>query len=282
MGTDDGNLQLTRDGGKTWTNVARHRAGTLPKASWVSWVEASRFDAATAYAAFDRHTFGDMTPYVYGTRDFGKTWQPLVSAPEQGVRGYAHVIKEDSSTPRLLFVGTEFGLWISLDGGAVGRVQGRRLPGGRGARHRDPPARQRPRARHARPRHLDRGRHHAAARARARPAAKRRLPRGPAGTAAHQRAGRMAEGDASFVGRNPPGGAVITYYQTTRHLFGPLKLEVLDADGKVIDIPGQPAPRHQPRRLVHAGEGAAGAAAASSPMPAHRGRACCPARTPCG
>ena len=61
VGTDDGNLQLTRDGGKTWTNVAGNRAWALPKASWVSWVEASRYDAATAYAAFDRHTFGDMT-----------------------------------------------------------------------------------------------------------------------------------------------------------------------------------------------------------------------------
>src|SRR6185436_162140 len=71
-GTDDGNLQLTKDGGKTWNNLIDKVPG-LPKASWVSWVEASRFDAATAYAAFDRHSFGDMNPWVYKTIDFGQT-----------------------------------------------------------------------------------------------------------------------------------------------------------------------------------------------------------------
>ena len=64
VGTDDGNLQLTRDGGKNWTNVIGNVPG-LPKNSWVNWVQASNFDPGTAYAAFDRHTFGDMAPYVY-------------------------------------------------------------------------------------------------------------------------------------------------------------------------------------------------------------------------
>src|SRR5437660_5934152 len=103
VGTDDGNVQLTRDGGKTWSNVVGNVAG-LPKSSWVSWVEASRFDGATAYAAFDRHTFGDTAPWVYRTTDFGKSWKRIVS-PEQGVRGYAHVIKEDAVRSTLLFVG---------------------------------------------------------------------------------------------------------------------------------------------------------------------------------
>src|SRR5260221_8246352 len=104
-GTDDGNLQVTRDGGKTWTNVignvpdranrpaasasqdggktsgnpAANPSG-LPRNSWVSWVQASNFDAGAAYAAFDRHTFGDFTPYVYMTTDYGQTWTPLVTA----------------------------------------------------------------------------------------------------------------------------------------------------------------------------------------------------------
>ena len=77
VGTDDGNLQLTRDGGKSWTNVVANVPG-LPAASWVSWVEASRFVPATAYAAFDRHTFGDMTPWVFRTTDFGKSWTRIV------------------------------------------------------------------------------------------------------------------------------------------------------------------------------------------------------------
>src|SRR5579862_4250739 len=77
---------------------------------------ASRFDEATAYATFDRHTFGDLNPYVYKTTDYGKTWTAL-PAQESGARGYAHVITEDTLDPNLLFLGTEFGLWISVDGG---------------------------------------------------------------------------------------------------------------------------------------------------------------------
>ena len=111
-GTDDGNLQLTRDAGSTWTNVVGNVPG-LPKASWVSWVEASRFDAGTAYVTFDRHTFGDMTPWVYKTSDYGVSWARIIG-PNQGVRGYAHVVKEDTVERRLLFVGTEMGLWSPL------------------------------------------------------------------------------------------------------------------------------------------------------------------------
>ena len=109
----------------------QRRRATCPDcrpASWVSWVEASRYDAGTAFAAFDRHTFGDMTPWVYRTTDYGKTWTRIVG-PDKGVRGYAHVIKEDTVERRLLFLGTELGLWISIDGGAKwARVQGQRLP----------------------------------------------------------------------------------------------------------------------------------------------------------
>jgi len=79
-------------------------------------VEASLYDAGTAYATFDRHTSGDMEPHVFKTTDYGKTWTPIFAA-DSGVRGYAHVIKEDTVSPSLLFLGTEFGLWISLDSG---------------------------------------------------------------------------------------------------------------------------------------------------------------------
>jgi len=119
VGTDDGNLQVTRDGAKSWSNVVGN-VPNLPKASWVSWVEASLHDAGTAYTTIDRHTFGDMEPYVFKTTDYGKTWTPIVAA-NSGVRGYAHVIKEDTVSPSLLFLGTEFGLWISLDSGNTGR-----------------------------------------------------------------------------------------------------------------------------------------------------------------
>src|SRR5689334_9805148 len=115
VGTDDGNVQLTRDGGKTWTNVTGNVTG-VGTAPWVSWVEAGRFDEGTAYATFDRHVYGDMKPYAYKTSDYGKTWTPL-PLQQAGVRGYAHVTKEDTQNRNLLFLGTEFGLWVSYDGG---------------------------------------------------------------------------------------------------------------------------------------------------------------------
>jgi photosystem II stability/assembly factor-like uncharacterized protein/outer membrane lipoprotein-sorting protein len=235
IGTDDGNVQLTRDGGKTWSNVAGNVKGA-PKGLWVSWVEASRFDTATAYVAFDRHTFGDMTPWVYRTADFGKTWKRIVS-PEQGVRGYAHVIKEDAVKPSLLFVGTEFGLWISTDGGATwAEFKGGDFPSiavrevqvhprdhdlviathGRGIWIVDDltPLRSVTAETLGREAAFLPGR-----------PAEQRMPAG----------GGWPEGDAAFAGQNPSGGAAITYYQRTRHLFGPIKLEVLDAEGKVVD-----------------------------------------------
>src|SRR5437879_1090171 len=115
VGTDDGNLQLSRDGGKTWTNVARGIKG-LPPQAWVSSIDAGHFDEGTVYATFDLHMFGDPRPYAYRSGDYRKTCTALV-APDGPVRGYAHVIKEDLANPDLLFLGTELGLWVSLDGG---------------------------------------------------------------------------------------------------------------------------------------------------------------------
>jgi photosystem II stability/assembly factor-like uncharacterized protein len=113
VGTDDGNVQVTRDGGKSWTNVVRN-VGGVPAKTWVSRVEASHFDENTAYVTFDGHRTGDMKTYVYRTRDLGKTWEPLATAD---LRGWAHVVREDLVNPNLLFLGTEFGLYLSLDAG---------------------------------------------------------------------------------------------------------------------------------------------------------------------
>ena len=234
-GTDDGNLQLTRNGGKTWTNVIKNVPG-LPRYSWVSWVEASRFAAGTAYATFDRHTFGDFDPYVYRTTDFGKTWA-RIGGPSQGLRGFAHVVKEDTEQPHLLFVGTEFGLWISVDGG-------RRWAAFKGGDFPNVPVRDlaiQPRdsdlvlATHGRGiwivdditplRHLSaRTMSGDFAFLSGRPV-QQRIPAN----------GGWGGGDAKFVGENPKDGAVITYYQPTRAIFGKLKLEVLDAKGRVVD-----------------------------------------------
>lgn len=113
VGTDDGNIQVTRDGGKSWTNVTKNLPG-IPAETWVSSVEASHFEEGTAYASLDGHQTGDMKTYLVRTRDFGKTWEELATSD---MRGYAHVIREDLVNANLLFAGTEMGLYISVDGG---------------------------------------------------------------------------------------------------------------------------------------------------------------------
>ena len=113
-GTDDGNIQVTRDGGQHWELVSGNIPG-VPKGAWVSRVEPGRHDRNTAYATFDNHAYGDMRTYAAKTTDGGKTWT-LISKSSV-LQGYAHVIMEDLVNPDLLFLGTEFGLYISNDGG---------------------------------------------------------------------------------------------------------------------------------------------------------------------
>ena len=237
VGTDDGNLQLTRDGGKTWSNVVKNVAA-LPANSWVSTVEASRFDEATAYATFDRHADGDMKPYVFKTADYGKTWTPLATAD---VEGYAHVIKEDTVNKDLLFLGTEFGLFVSLDGGR----QWARFTGGD-----FPRVAVRDIALHPRDNDLLLATH----------------GRGiwivdditPLRSLTQELLGRDAAfipsqpavltlpasefnfaGDSEYVGRAKSESAQIVYYQKKRHIFGDLKFEIYDEAGNLVStIPG--------------------------------------------
>ena len=113
VGTDDGNVQVTQDGGKTWTNTVGNISG-LPANTWCYHIEASTFDKGTAYAVFDGHTMNDKNPYAYKTSDYGKTWTNIIS---DDVVGFARNIQEDYVNPDLLFLGTEFGLYITMDGG---------------------------------------------------------------------------------------------------------------------------------------------------------------------
>jgi len=114
-GTDDGNIQVTTDGGKNWINVTTNVPG-LPANTWCSYIEPGNYDKATAYATFDGHRNNDMKSYLYKTTDFGKTW---VSLSDKNLKIYNHVIKEDPVNPDLLFLGTEFGLYISINGGKL-------------------------------------------------------------------------------------------------------------------------------------------------------------------
>ena len=234
VGTDDGNLQITRDGAKTWTNVAGN-AG-IPKFSWVSTVEASRFAEGTAYVTFDRHTFGDMKPYLYKTADYGKTWTAL-PVQQSGVQGYAHVIKEDTVKPDILFLGTELGLWISVDGGEKwAQYKGSSFPD---VAVRDiavhPRASDLVLATHGRGiwiiddisplRSLTPDLMSQTATF---------LPPRPAVQYIEANGG-WPEGDETFVGPPRPTEALITYYQKGRHIYGDLKIEIFDSQGKLLD-----------------------------------------------
>lgn len=117
VGTDDGNVQLTLDGGASWTEVGRNIEG-VPRERWVSRVEASNFDEATAYVTFDRHWWDDTAPYVFKTTDYGTTWHDITGdIPRENPGNTIHTIVEDLRNPDLLFVGTEFGVFVTLDGG---------------------------------------------------------------------------------------------------------------------------------------------------------------------
>lgn len=114
VGTDDGNIQLTRDGGKTWTNFRGKILG-MPLGAWVPQIRASSYNAAEAFVVVNDYRRGDMKPYIFRTTDFGKTWTRLLD--EKKVTGYALCVIQDPVEPNLIFVGTEQGLWISLDNG---------------------------------------------------------------------------------------------------------------------------------------------------------------------
>ncbi|MBU4307358.1 MAG: hypothetical protein L6428_03525 [Candidatus Aminicenantes bacterium] len=235
VGTDDGNVQLTKDGGKTWKNLAGKITG-LPSRTWVSWIEASPYAEGTAFATFDGHTNGDMKPYIYRTDDFGQTWKPLIT-PE--LEGFAHVVKQDPLNPELLYLGTELGLFLSLDGGQAWirfsagdfpRVPVRDLAfqtrehdlviatHGRGIWIVDDLTPLRALKKDVLEKDVA------------------LLPSRP-----QQRLGLpfegWCEGDQAYVARNAPDGINIAYYLKKRLLIGDLKLEVLDENSQVLDTP---------------------------------------------
>ncbi len=114
VGTDDGRLHVTRDGGQSWTSLEKNIPG-VPANTWIPNIRPSKFDAASAFVVFDNHRREDFTPYVYRTDDWGKTWKSLST---KDVRGYALDLEQDPGDKNLLFLGTEFGLYVSSDGGA--------------------------------------------------------------------------------------------------------------------------------------------------------------------
>ena len=236
VGTDDGNVQLTRDGGKTWTNVVAN----VPGAARRGVGEVGRGEPPRRG---DR-VRGVRPPHVRRHDAVGLSHRRLRQDLEahRGPRTRACAATRTSSrrTPskpscsswaRRWACGsrpTAAGSWAEFKGGDFPSVAVREVP--------VQTARARPRHRHPRPRDLDRGRPHSPARADGGGAREGgRVPAGAADPAADGRHRGLGEGDASSWAEPAARGAVITYYQRTRHLFGPIKLEILDASGKVVD-----------------------------------------------
>lgn len=115
-GTNDGLVQLTRDGGKTWTNVTKNIPG-IPMWGSVRHIEPSRYDAGSAYLIVDGHQENNRDPWVYRTKDFGKTWTLIVNGIAKSPLSYAHIIREDPVRRGLLYLGTENSLFVSFDDG---------------------------------------------------------------------------------------------------------------------------------------------------------------------
>jgi photosystem II stability/assembly factor-like uncharacterized protein len=124
-GSDDGLVHLTRDGGKTWTNVTANVTG-LPEWGTVAAIEPSPFDPAVAYLAVDAHRMDDVRPHLWKTADYGKSWRSLAAALPQDV--YLHAVREDPKRKGLLYVGTEKGVSYSPDDGATWRELRLNLP----------------------------------------------------------------------------------------------------------------------------------------------------------
>lgn len=244
VGSDDGLVHVTQNGGDSWTNVTKNLPG-IPKNTWVSRVEASPHDAGTAFITLDGHRTGDMSTYVLVTRDFGKSWTSLSEGENnRGIEGYAWVIKQDLVNPELLFLGTEMGLYISLDGGEQWARFKENLP--KVAVHDI--------VIHPTEHDLVLGTHGRGVyiidditpmRALTREIIDQNVALLPARPAVMVSGGALQEFSANdqYTAFNPSEAATITYWLKKRHLFGDIKVNVYDQnDELIISLPGEKRP----------------------------------------
>jgi photosystem II stability/assembly factor-like uncharacterized protein len=235
VGTDDGNLQLTTDFGKNWTNVEPN-IPDMPDSLWCTSVEPSRFDANTCYVTFTGHKSGDKGIYVYKTTDLGQTWTSIVT---DELKGYAHCIKEDLVAGNLLFLGTEFGLFISIDAGQSWKKFTNNLPG----------VSVRDMAIHPRDHALVIGTHGRGIYIIDDLQVLREVNPDIAGESLHffdlgptyiqlPQQGSPFGGAGNYRGENPNEAVKIAYFMRKRHTFGTMKMELLNQAGEVIkDLP---------------------------------------------
>jgi photosystem II stability/assembly factor-like uncharacterized protein len=116
-GTNDGQVQITRDGGKSWTNVTKNIPNLLPWGT-IANIEPSRYNAGTAYLTVDGHQVNNRDPFVYKTTDYGRSWAAVTNGIPHTMLSYAHCVREDPAREGLLYLGTEGGLYVSFDDGA--------------------------------------------------------------------------------------------------------------------------------------------------------------------
>ncbi len=115
VGTDDGNLQLTLDGGKTWENLAK-RLPDCPANAWIPQIEVSPLNPGEAFVVVNNYRMNDWAPYLYHTTDYGKKWKRLAGTDKE-VNGFCLSVVQDTKVPKLLFLGTDQGLYFSLNAG---------------------------------------------------------------------------------------------------------------------------------------------------------------------
>jgi len=238
-GTDDGNLQVTTNGGRSWKNVSP-RLASAPSGAWVTYIEPSMHDRSTVFATLDGHGTGNMHTYVLRSTDAGATWNMLDTT---GLRGWAHVVRQDPVRPTLLYLGTEQGLYISFDQGTSWAAFRNGIPG---VAVRDIVFQEREKdlvlATHGRGiyiiddleilRSVD-------------PTAMTSdlqvLPSRPAIRRVSGSAGAWFNGDDEFLGQTYSDAASIWYYLRDRHMRGKFEIAIIDAAGTTIrTVPGSP------------------------------------------
>ncbi len=231
-GTDDGNLQVSRDG-ETWKSVIGNIPG-VPKGTYVSRVLSSAFDPGTAYVALDGHRAGDFATYLFKTTDYGATWKSIVSGIPKGA-GTLHVVREHPRNANLLFAGAEFGLYVSFDRGETWQELKNNLP-------RVPVD---DIAIHPRENDLILATHGrsvwildsiAALEHMNAKTAESKLGMFEIRPATMWRMARKRDFDGHdvFIGANPPVGAMIDYWTKTKQDPKDVKISILDAAGKLV------------------------------------------------
>jgi photosystem II stability/assembly factor-like uncharacterized protein len=233
VGTDDGNVQITQDGGGTWSNVTKSllEAGS-PANTWCYHIEASSFEKGTAYAVFDGHTKNNKNAYCYKTTDFGKTWTSIMT---DEVYGFVRSFQEDYKNPDLLFLGTEFGLYITMNGGKNWLKFENNMPST--AIHYM--------ELHPRTNDLVMGTHGRGVIIIDDISPLRQINENvvketlhfmemPVFTMDEESTFGGTSSEVQFVGQNPPTGARIAYYLSKRHTFGKMKMKLYDMEGNYV------------------------------------------------